>query len=190
MLPEEEERRKNRCDTIPVEGDREASIFLNTLDLHHLYQHVKEPTHVSNHTLDLLITQKNSNLITNTCNVDCHLTTVTLRLLSCARGLVNITRPGSSVKRVVSRSIRKIKPADFCNDVKSSMDVLTESTDLNALASGFHDSLALTGRSIILRPHAPWYTDSLRSEKQRRRRLERKWQKSGLTVDKQTYRIV
>ena len=39
-----------------------------------------------------------------------------------------------------------------------------------------------------MRPHAPWYTDSLRVAKQERRRRERKWQKSELTVDKESFK--
>ena len=39
-------------------------------------------------------------------------------------------------------------------------------------------------RTVILRPHAPWYTDTLRAAKQEKRRRERKWLKSGLVVHK------
>ena len=109
--------------------------------------------------------------------------------------VVNIRRPGPSVKRVTSRSIRKKDPEKFCNDVKSSLTSLSSNTDLNAMVNEFHTSLEktlddhapLTERSVILRSHAPWYTESLRSEKQERRRRERKGRKSGLTVDKECY---
>ena len=43
-------------------------------------------------------------------------------------------------------------------------------------------------RTVVLRPHAPWYTESLRLAKQERGRRERKWIKSGLTVDKDLYK--
>ena len=43
-------------------------------------------------------------------------------------------------------------------------------------------------RTVILRPHAPWYTDTLRAAKQEKRRRERKWLKSGLVVHKELYK--
>jgi len=43
-------------------------------------------------------------------------------------------------------------------------------------------------RYITLRPHAPWFNDSLRVAKQDKRRLERKWRKTRLEVDRQRYR--
>ena len=42
-------------------------------------------------------------------------------------------------------------------------------------------------RKITLRPYAPWYDDSLRESKQKKRALERKWKKSGLEIDKQIF---
>ncbi len=37
-----------------------------------------------------------------------------------------------------------------------------------------------------MRPHAPWYNDAIRAEKQKK--LERKWLKSKLAVDEQAFR--
>ena len=42
-------------------------------------------------------------------------------------------------------------------------------------------------RTIILRPHAPWYNDSIHVEKKKRRKLERRWGKSGLFIDWELY---
>ena len=42
-------------------------------------------------------------------------------------------------------------------------------------------------RSISLRPHAPWYNDSLREAKRKKRQLERKMKKSGLQIDKEIF---
>lgn len=172
------------------EEDHDATRFLATLDLHDLQQHVKEPTHKDDHTLDLLISRKDSELITNP--------SVIRGLPSdhfAVKCLLKIDRPGPSVKRVVSRSIGKIDPDAFNKDIKTSMQTLSETNDTNVLANGFHDALATTlnahaplkEREIILRPHAPWYTDSLRAQKQERRRRERRWIKTGLTVHKELY---
>ena len=45
----------------------------------------------------------------------------------------------------------------------------------------------LAEKDIVLRPRAPWYTDSLRQAKRERRNAERQKGKSGLEVDKQIY---
>ena len=45
----------------------------------------------------------------------------------------------------------------------------------------------LKKRMITLRPAAPWYTDAIRTEKEKRRKLERRWRASGLTVHRELY---
>jgi hypothetical protein len=40
---------------------------------------------------------------------------------------------------------------------------------------------------ITLRPSATWYSDDIKAEKQKGRRLERRWRASGLTVDKDMF---
>lgn len=42
-------------------------------------------------------------------------------------------------------------------------------------------------RTIILRPHAPWYNDSINDEKKKRRRLERRWRATRLSIDRELY---
>ena len=71
----------------------------------------------------------------------------------------------------------------------------SSNTDLDVLVDVYNNTLSKTldehapeiDRTIKLRPHAPWYNDSLKSAKQVRRRLERKWLRSGLTVDKELF---
>ena len=43
----------------------------------------------------------------------------------------------------------------------------------------------MTEKEIVLRPNAPWYNNSIKQAKQERRRAERKWTKSKLTIDKE-----
>ena len=42
-------------------------------------------------------------------------------------------------------------------------------------------------RVITVRPFAPWYTAEVTAEKQKRRRLERKWRASRLPADHEQY---
>ena len=41
--------------------------------------------------------------------------------------------------------------------------------------------------AVTLRPHSPWFNDSLRKLKTEKRRLERQWMKSGLEIHKQLF---
>ena len=41
----------------------------------------------------------------------------------------------------------------------------------------------LKTRTITIRPSAPWYTEDIREEKQKRRALEQRWRRTSLTDD-------
>ena len=170
--------------------DRDSSDFLNLLHIHDLKQHITGPTHVKNHTLDLLISRREDELVSSP-SVESGLPSDH----SAVRCFINISRPGPSTKRITSRLIRNIDEADFRQDIVSSLAPLSSVSDLETLISGYNDSLTRTldkhapevERTVVLRPHAPWYTDSLRVAKQERRRHERKWLRTGLTVHKESY---
>ena len=82
-------------------------------------------------------------------------------------------------------------------DAFSQVDCPTYTRSLDELVSryndalkGIYDTLApIQTRWIRHRPQAPWYYDNLRQAKRDKRRLERKFRKSGLTVDKQQFEL-
>ena len=45
----------------------------------------------------------------------------------------------------------------------------------------------LTTRTVTVRPHTPWYNDSIRATKCLRRQLERRWRTTGLECDRLAY---
>ena len=45
----------------------------------------------------------------------------------------------------------------------------------------------LTTRTVTVRPHTPWYNDSIRSQKCVIRQLERRWKTTGLECDRLAY---
>ena len=45
----------------------------------------------------------------------------------------------------------------------------------------------LKTRFVISRPSAPWYSEEIGAEKRKRRKLERRWSKSGNEADKLQY---
>ena len=45
----------------------------------------------------------------------------------------------------------------------------------------------LKRRLINIRPSSPWYNEDIGKEKRKRRKLERRWRRSGLCIDRQLY---
>ena len=58
----------------------------------------------------------------------------------------------------------------------------------DGLRSLVDEHALLRTKTISLRPNSPWYTEELHEAKHLRRKLERKWQQTRLTVDHQIYR--
>ena len=83
------------------------------------------------------------------------------------------------------------------NDISHCFSKIDLSTipDINDLISKYNISLTeiydavapIQSRWVKHRPHAPGYSDDFRQVKHEKRRLEGKYRKSGLTVDKQLF---
>ena len=85
-------------------------------------------------------------------------------------------------KLIIRPYLRKI--IKFRQDLANS-SLLSDSSDhadLDALVGAFDDTLShlvdchapLKTRTITIRPHSPWYTDEIATEKRKRRSLERR----------------
>ena len=57
----------------------------------------------------------------------------------------------------------------------------------NTLRNILDEHAPMKRRIITFRPSAPWYTDEIREERKKRRRLERRWRSSLLSIDRQMY---
>ena len=158
---------------VDVADDREAVSFLNILDLHDLKQHVDGPTHTGKHTLDLLISRRYNNFVSSL-SIQGGLPSDHLAI----KCLINISRPVPSSKCVKTRRIRNIKNYVFCSDIQSSFLPVPLDADSDSLVSDYNNILSkilddhapTVNRTVVLRPHAPWYSDALRAEKKERRR--------------------
>lgn len=112
--------------------NREASKFLDILTLHNLESHVRVPTHNGGHTLDQVITRKESNLL-STQIIDSSLPSDHLAI----RCNVDICRPGHSAKQVKSRHTRGINVNDFRTDIRSSLESLSFIPDLDTMVNQY-----------------------------------------------------
>ena len=75
----------------------------------------------------------------------------------------------------------------FNNDISKPLDELVQTYNDN-LSALVNKHAPLCTREITLRPDAPWYSEELREAKHERRRRERKWCHTKLTIHNQLYR--
>ena len=92
--------------------------------------------------------------------------------------------------------LKSINFDDFRHDVSASLKhLLDENTNLNDNLDHYSKSLLdapdkhapLKNCVITLRPCAPWYTPEIDEAKKKRRKLERRWRSSHLTIDHELY---
>lgn len=150
------------------------------------------PTHRDGHTLDLVITRASEKELVSNCCVGQRISDHFA--VHCNLALV---KPSLERKVISYRKTRSIDFDKFHQDLANS-SLLSDSSDhadLDALVGAFNDTLShlvdshapLKTRTITIRPHAPWYTDEIATEKRKRRSLERRWRSSRLSGNYENY---
>ena len=100
-------------------------------------------------------------------------------------------------REIVSyRNVKQIYIDQFCKDVSESPTLNNIQGTVNELVDRYNLGLRavldkhapIIHRVVPVRRHAPWYTESLRDAKRRRRRLERLWRHSKEEADLLAYR--
>jgi hypothetical protein len=184
---------------VDVDNDRDAQRFMDTLQACGLQQHVNEPTHVLGHTLDVVISRDTSRIISDVTITDpglCdHLGKLT-RDHFAVGFTTTLVKPAPMQKTVSFRKLRAIDVEAFKHDIAKSSMLQTTQGDVDELVTAFTKGLSSLidkhaprrTRTITERPDCPWYTDELHEAKHLRRKLERRWQKSRLTIDHHIYR--
>ena len=102
----------------------------------------------------------------------------------------------STIKETVYRKLKTLDLHAFKTDITESMLCTSTSNNVSELALCYENTLTsllekhapLQRKVVVVRPKLPWYTNSLRELKVKRRRLERKMLFTGLHEDKLAYR--
>ena len=174
-------------------SDRSAQRFLRLLEASNLKQHVWVPTHRSGNTLDLVITRTDE-----TAALDFGVFDPVISdhyLVSCSLAL---PKKAFERKEVNDRKLKSIELQELRDVISDSPLVGTVDEaghDLESLVVLYNTTLIglldkhapLKMRTITIRPSAPWYTEDIREEKQKRRALERRCRRIALTVDRQRF---
>ena len=167
------------------QSDAHSVQFLSLLDSFNLKQHVSSSTHISNNTLDLVITPQQSSILSSVI-ISPISPSDHYRVMS----FLNFQPPPP--KPAILHAFRRIKSIDiqsFCKDIASSTLVTNPPTALPDLVASYNTTL-----SAILDRHAPvksklltsthsnpWYTTELRTLKCDRRRCEHQWRSHPCT---------
>ena len=164
----------------------EITRFLDLLDGFNLHVNVNGPTHISGHTLDLIISRKDSPTVQNVLASD---------LISDHMSIVldiniNITSP-ELVKREY-RSTKNIDLASLNDDMKNCDLFKAPPDDLDILVNQFNETLQTIldkyapkkTRAVKTRKN-PWYNNEIHEQRQLRRKLTRRWHKTRSDKDKE-----
>ena len=178
--------------------------FKNILEELNLVQLVGAATHTAGHTLDVVVTQPE-----NTCIVPGSIS-VCDPGISASTG--NITRvhhfavtfsldfckPKPVYKSIMYRNLKNLDKEAFLKDLDSSKleSMLLEYTCIDQMVEKFLDTTVsildkhapLLSKTIVERSSLSWYTPALTHQKQIKRKLERRWVKSGLESHRREYR--
>ncbi len=145
------------------------------------------PTHRNGHTLDLILTRKDSSLFRTQPFVDHRISDHDSIIC-----VFKAKRPPLERKTVTSRKTKGIDETEFAKDIASSV-LATDLSDIpdtcvnqyeSTLLSLLDKHAPLKSQTVVLRDKRPWITDDVKQMKRERRRLERTWRKDKQNVDK------
>ena len=169
-----------------VPMDPDTIHFKDLLDSMGLVQHVKRPTHIHGHTLDLIITRQSDDIvadeplperfISDHAAVICKLRTV---------------RPVTEVKHAEYRKLKGIDRRLFAEDIRNSSLYMDLPEDLDTLVECYNTTLSslldkhapIQSRRIKTRPRPPWFNDDIMQARRDRRKAERRWRTTRLPLD-------
>ena len=177
--------------------DGDTKTILSSLDAHGLSQNVSGATHIRGHTLDVLITRERGSLLFSPPTIEDPALFDSKGNKACdhfaIRSELNLTKPERTRKAVSFRRYNKIIMSDLKHDLQSSLRNVDGSADeqTDAYNSDIRNVInkhaPLVTKEIILRPSSPWYTDELRAAKRERRKAERRWRRTKLTVHREMF---
>ena len=157
-----------------------------------LTQHVQVPTHSSGHTLDLIITRKTDDLVSSVPRAGCLFSDHMPVFCELDMGKVHFTKSNVSYRNLSAINLDALR-ADLSN---SDLCKNTDLSDIHELAKSYNETLEsvinrhapLRTKTIVARPHVPWFNNEVKSVKRERRRAERKWRRTRQLCDFQIYK--
>ena len=157
------------------------------LDVFSLNQHTNGSTHKDGHTLDLVITRSDDDIVSNL-SID---SPFVISDHAAIHFHLKLKKPVFDKKLVTFRKLSSIDFINFCSDVSNSSlprlfaapvpcldDLIIQYN--NVLSSILDIHAPVKTKTVTLRPAAPWYSEEINNLKKHRRRLERRWRRTKL----------
>ena len=168
-------------------SDPESKRVLSLLESLHFTQNVSSATHRSGHILDVVITRDNEHVLQDL--------TVSDMISDHNLVLCRIHHPKPSPIRVTvtTRKMRDINMADIQQELESL--AIPSDHDVVILTDHYNQSLTsildhhapAREKTITIRPSQPWFSDDIHRAKCEKRKLERRWRRTRLTIHKEMY---
>ena len=127
-----------------VTDDPDTVKLQDLLETCNMTQFIKEPTHISGHTLDLVVTRSSDNLIHS---VEVGTFFSDHNAVHCK---LKLNKPAYAKNQVAYRKLKKIDHADFNRDIRDSDLITNPKSDLPGLIDQYNETL-----TTILENHAP-----------------------------------
>ena len=171
---------------VNVSRDPDASHFLELLTSMGLEQHVDKPTHISGHTLDLIITRCSDSLLCAKPITDYLISDHVTVLCDLQLG-----KPAPKVKQVSYRKIKgidrkkleaELSSSQLCQNTPDTLDKLVNSYN-TTLAQVLDRQAPLCTKVIRSRPLVPWFNKEIKVARREKRKAERKWRGTGTRED-------
>ena len=176
-------------------SDTHAQRFVKLLESYNLKQHVTIATHEKGHTLDLVITRSDE-----LCISDIQINNSVPSDHSAVIFDLPLKSPGPPSKTITYRKWKDLDIAALTCDIDesslTSADVRSSWTSVSEAVQQYDDTLKhiidkhapVITKEVKIRPNTSWYTSDIAQEKRKRRKLERKWRKSRLQVDRDIFK--
>ena len=189
-------------------NDRDATLFLELMDSFNFTNNVNAPTSRSNHTLDLVLSDKD---ICNTRNVQVEpiqfsfqdlpqfhrFITFELDLMTNKKIKKKITfrnkanlQPDSLISKAVDMLHRRKQEPCECRldgSLKATCcNCLTEIYN-HTLRSLYEDMCPMVDKEILLTDHEPWFNSTIKEARKKRRWFEREWRKKRTIQSRELY---
>ena len=143
---------------------------MDLLETNGYKQQVTQSKHVSGNTLDLIITPVVSDLIIG--NVRTAALISDHYAVECG---LRCNKPPVIKQKLHYRKLKSINQDLFTCELQQKLSTINDIDSYNSVSSALLDSHApVISSTLVLRKHKPWYNGTLRNEKRKLHRLERK----------------
>ena len=151
-----------------------------------LVQHVKGPTHIHGHTIDLIITRQADDIVDGEPLPERYFSghAAVIRKLS-------VAKPPLRIKHAEYRKLKSINITKLKEDIRNSKLYQDPPTDLNMLLDCYNTTLRslldyqapICSRHVSTRPRPPWFNEDIIQARRDRRKAERRWRASSIQAD-------